>query len=189
MADFECLVVAIGRLKAMILNNQAKTGAEIKTIQEKMDTIQGKNDANQEEMKEEIKSGEAEMKATVNAILQKMKSWREETKAYTEKQEANPEGMRSAAEHPEVPKEEAAVKIVRALKKRYGDWNLAVRCCRQPQKQTQDNGGSQKRLATGCREMTHHAGVAWLKEHGHTGPTVEQRGRKSEPGTILQREP
>jgi hypothetical protein len=58
----------IGSLKAVILNNQAKTEGEIKTIQ-------GKTDANQEEMKEEIKSDQAEMNATVSDILQKMKSW------------------------------------------------------------------------------------------------------------------
>jgi hypothetical protein len=34
MADFIRLIAAIGGLKAMVHNNQAKIGAEIKTIQE-----------------------------------------------------------------------------------------------------------------------------------------------------------
>jgi hypothetical protein len=34
MADFECLVAPIGGLEAMIHNNQAKVGTEIKNIQE-----------------------------------------------------------------------------------------------------------------------------------------------------------
>jgi hypothetical protein len=55
--------------------------------------------ANQDEMKEETKFGQPEMKATVSAILQKMKSLREETKAYLEKREAIPEEM-SVAEYP-----------------------------------------------------------------------------------------
>jgi hypothetical protein len=52
------------------------------------------------------------MKATGSAVLRKMKSLQEETKAYPEKREANPEEMKSVAEHPEVPKEEAAVKLL-----------------------------------------------------------------------------
>jgi hypothetical protein len=40
------------------------------------------------------------------------------------------------AELKEVPKEEAAVKTVRALKKRYGDRHLAVGCHRLLQKWT-----------------------------------------------------
>jgi hypothetical protein len=49
------------------------------------------------------------MKATVSAILRKMKSWWEESKSCLEKLKANPEEMKSIVEHPEVPKEKAAV--------------------------------------------------------------------------------
>jgi hypothetical protein len=44
-------------------------------------------------MKDEIKFDQVEMEAAVSAILQKIKSWQEEMKAYPEKQEANPEEM------------------------------------------------------------------------------------------------
>jgi hypothetical protein len=52
--------------------------------------------------------------------------------------------MKSAAVHEEVPKEEAAVETIGALKKRYGDWHLAVGCRRQPTKRTQGDSGSRQ---------------------------------------------
>jgi hypothetical protein len=84
MVDFECLVADIGGFQAMIYNNQIKTEAEMKTIQGKMDNGKvmkaqvgsvSRIDANQEKKKEEIKTGQAEIKAAVSAILQKMNSW------------------------------------------------------------------------------------------------------------------
>jgi hypothetical protein len=45
--------------------------------------------------------------------------------------EANSEDKQTIAEQQEVSKEETAVKTVRALKKWYGDWHLAVGCRRQ----------------------------------------------------------
>jgi hypothetical protein len=88
--------------------------------------------------------------------------------AYLEKMEAHLEEMKSVAMHKEVPKEEAAVKTVRALKEQYGDWHLIVEYCRQLKKWTQGNGGSQKKLATACKGMTCCAGVARCKGCGHT---------------------
>jgi hypothetical protein len=40
--------------------------------------------------------------------------------------EANPEGIECVTVHEEVPKEEASVKTLGALKKRHGDQHLAV---------------------------------------------------------------
>jgi hypothetical protein len=60
------------------------------------------------------------MKATVSAILQETKFWREETKAYPEKRKVNSEEMKSVAEHPEVLIVEAAEKTVRALRSGLG---------------------------------------------------------------------
>jgi hypothetical protein len=74
MVDFIHLIAAIGGLEAVIHNNQAKIGAKI-TIQEEMKALVGSLASriitNQEEMKEEIKFGQVEMKAPVSAILQK----------------------------------------------------------------------------------------------------------------------
>jgi hypothetical protein len=56
-------------------HNKTKIGPEIKTIQEEMKAQVGfltsRIDANQEEMKEEIKSCQAEMEATVSTILKR----------------------------------------------------------------------------------------------------------------------
>jgi cell envelope opacity-associated protein A len=68
-------------------------------------------------------------------VVVEMRAWRKEMKAdqeaveaYPEKMEANPEEMKSVVVHEGVPKEEAAVKTLRALKKRHGDQRLAVGC-------------------------------------------------------------
>jgi hypothetical protein len=89
MADFEHLIAATGGLQAVIHNNQAKMGVEIKTIQDGQ---------------EGIKSGQAEMKVIVNAILQKMNSWQEEMKICPVEVEAmdleaNPEEKETVVEH------------------------------------------------------------------------------------------
>jgi hypothetical protein len=76
------------------------------------------------------------------------------------------------SEQQEVPKEEATMKTVRALKERYGDWYLAVEHCQHPQKWTHGDGGSWKMLTATFRGMTHHAGVAQHKGCDHTGPMV-----------------
>jgi hypothetical protein len=80
--------------------------------------------------------------------------------------EASPEEIESEVEH-EVPKAEATMKPVRALKKQHGDCNLAVGHCQKPKKQTQGNDESQKKLATACRGMTHIAIPAWHKGQGN----------------------
>jgi hypothetical protein len=62
--------------------------------------------------------------------------------------------------------EEAAVKPVRAQKKRCGDWQLAVRRHGQLKKWNQGNGGSWKKLTASCRGMIRRAIPAWNKGHG-----------------------
>jgi hypothetical protein len=64
---------------------------------------------------------------------------------------ANPEEMESDAVHEEVSKEEAAMKIVRALKKRYEDRHLTIMRHGQAKKRTQGDGGSRKKLTAACR--------------------------------------
>jgi hypothetical protein len=103
----------------------------------------------------------AEMKAILKASHEEMKA---EMKAHQEGMMAiiktGLEEMKSVAVHEEVPKEEATVKPVRAVKKRHRVWHLAAGCHGKPKEQTQGNGGSQKKLATIHRGMTRHAGVA-----------------------------
>jgi hypothetical protein len=94
----------------------------------------------------EMRAGHKEMMAGNRAWQKEMKANQEVTEAYPEKMEANPEEMKSEAEHQQVPKAEAEVEIIGALKEQYGDRHLAVKCRRQLRKQTQGDGGSQKKL-------------------------------------------
>jgi hypothetical protein len=81
--------------------------------------------------------------------------------------------------HDEVPKEEATVKTVGALKQQHGDQHLAIGCQDQLKKQTKGNGESWKKLAAACRRMTCHAGTARHKGHSRKGPMVEQTQQKN----------
>jgi hypothetical protein len=67
------------------------------------------------------------------------------------------------SEHPEVPKEEAAVKSFGSLKR-----HLAVGRHRKPRKRIQDSGGSRKKWAAGGG-MPRHAGMAPHKGRGRQG--------------------
>jgi hypothetical protein len=69
--------------------------------------------------------------------------------------EANREKSDAVAEHQEAPKQEAAVETIEALQDRCGDRHLAVGRRRQPNKRTQGDGGSRKKLAAACRRTTH----------------------------------
>jgi hypothetical protein len=99
-------------------------------------------------MKKEIKSGQEEIKSTVSTIQEKMDAWiaemgawQKETIACQELTEACLEGKKptsleaeSITVHEEVPKKKAAVNPIGTLKKRHGDWHLAVRQHGQPKK-------------------------------------------------------
>jgi hypothetical protein len=166
-----------------ILTKKEQLTELLKAMQEKMDANQAKTDINLKEMKEEML---AKMEVRIEANNKKFEvlqgtliSWLDAHHAKTEanheelmaamkashermiaKMEANPEEMKSVVVHDEVPKEEATVKTVRALKKRHGVQHLAVGRLRKPKERTQGKGGSQRKLATARRGMTHHAGEA-----------------------------
>jgi hypothetical protein len=161
--------------------------AEIKADQEDL-----------KEMREEIKSGQVEMKSTVSAIEEEMDAWianmrdgrkeviacQETTEARLEYKEPTLVDMESEAEYQEVPKEEAEVKSSGAVKKRHRGWHLAVGCHGKPKEPTQGNCGSQRKLAATSRKMTHGAGdmvargmtkSVWYKKprkDGHSGRDV-----------------
>jgi hypothetical protein len=61
--------------------------------------------------------------------------------------------MESGMEHQEGPKEDAAVKLARGLRKQHRDWNLAAEHSGQPEERTQGNCGAHKKLATAGRKM------------------------------------
>jgi hypothetical protein len=78
--------------------------------------------------------------------------------------------LEAVVEQQDVPKEEAAVKTIRALENRYGDWHLAVGSRRQLKKWIQGDGGSWQELATAQRRLTSIAIPAQRKGHSCQGP-------------------
>jgi hypothetical protein len=130
----------------------------------------------------------------MDASLEEMKAWQKEMRACQEAAEACLESkeptsveIESKLEHQEVPKEEALVETFGALKDWYVDQYLAVECCRQPKKRTQGNGGSQKKLATTHRQMTHRAIPVHCRGHGHKGPDRDSVARGASKGRMLER--
>jgi hypothetical protein len=110
-----------------------------------MDTNQAKMDTNQAEMKANQANTDASLREMKEEMLVKLDAHYERMMArmdyQLEKMEATEE-IESKAEHDRVPKEEAAVETVRALKEWYRDRHLAVMRRCQRKKQTQGNGGS-----------------------------------------------
>jgi hypothetical protein len=70
-----------------------------------------------------IDVNQEEMKAMLDVCLEEI--------------EANPGELQSVVVHQEVPKGEATVEMIGALKDRPGDWHLAVGRCQQMKKWTQ----------------------------------------------------
>jgi hypothetical protein len=103
-----------------------------------------------------------------------MKSWREEMKACPEKRDAIPEETDVAAERQKIPKEEAVVETIGAMK----DRRLAVRRHGRPRKRTQGDGGSRQKSAAARRRMARRAVPARRQDRTHKRPTVEKRKLK-----------
>jgi hypothetical protein len=80
--------------------------------------------------------------------------------------EANPEDIKSVAEQQKVPKEEAAVETIGALKDQYGNRHLAVGRHQKSKKPAQVDGESRKKLAASSRRRTHLAVSTPRKIHG-----------------------
>jgi hypothetical protein len=180
---------------------------DLQNMQEMMDANQTKTDDNQEgmdidlkETREEIKSGQAEMKSIVNAFQEKMdasianrKEDRKETMSCQvtttcheatdtdlENIEPDPGTMQSVEEHQEIPKEAAAVMPVGGLGKRRRDRNLAAGRRQKPKGRFQASRESRRRLTVAGRKMSRHSRVAWRKRklfkkigtQGNCGPRM-----------------
>jgi oligoribonuclease (3'-5' exoribonuclease) len=126
---------------------EAKVDSEIETIRETMDANQENTDAYQEKMDD----GQEETKAQVGSLASRIDANQEEMKAMLdaclELVKAYPGELQSVAVHQEVPKDEAALEIIGALKDRPADRYLAVGCRRQTKRRTQGDGGSRQMLA------------------------------------------
>jgi hypothetical protein len=109
-------------------------------------------------------------KRTWDAWIVNMRDDRKETMACLETMEVcldskkpNLEEMLSEAEHQEVLKEHATVETGKVPNKRHRGQNLAAAHRQKSKERTQGNCGSQKKLVTARRRMTHCAAVARLK--------------------------
>jgi uncharacterized protein (DUF885 family) len=78
----------IQQMLELLLANQAKAEADREELKGMMNATQERMDANTKSMREDIKSGQAEMRSTIGAIEEKMDAWianrkddREETTA------------------------------------------------------------------------------------------------------------
>jgi hypothetical protein len=167
----------------------ARLEAKIDVNQTKTDEDQERMGINLKEMGEEIKSGQAEMKSTVNAFPEKMdasianrmddleceepisadmKTCQETTpchkarEADTEKTEPDPGMMQSIEEHQEISKGDPKVMPVGGLRKRHRDRNLAMGLHQKPKERIWGYCGSRKRVTIASRRnMSRHARVAW----------------------------
>jgi hypothetical protein len=108
-------------------------------------------------------------------------------KANQEAMGVDPEEMKSVMEHQGVPKEGAAVEMIGALKERYRDWHLSIGHRQQPKKRAQGDGGSWKKLAAACRQMTHHAIPASRRGHGRRCSSRVSVAREARKGSTLKR--
>jgi hypothetical protein len=102
-------------------------------VMENIKTNQAKRDINLKEMRDELKSGQAEMRSTVNAWIAGMKDDRREImscqvmmEACLDSKEPNLEDTESKVEHQEVPMDEAAVKSLGTMKTWHRGRHLAA---------------------------------------------------------------
>jgi hypothetical protein len=95
----------------------------------------------EEEMLTKMEINEEIMIAKMNTHQERMYSWLDILESYQEKMAAMEE-IKSKLEHQEVTKEEGTVETLGALKKRHGDWHVAIAHHDQPKKRTLCNGGS-----------------------------------------------
>jgi hypothetical protein len=102
--------------------------------EEMLTKMELKADSHREKLMAIMKAGKEKIEAMRMACL-------EMTEACLESKVPTSLEIKSEAEHQDVPKGEAAVETVRALKKRYGYRNLTAGRLRKPKKRNQGNGG------------------------------------------------
>jgi hypothetical protein len=181
----------VPRMEAHRKTDRGKMKQEIRSHREhmqqmmvRMDASQAMVDDNLRKMKEEMRSGQVEIKSTVSAFEEKMEAWIADVKACPEVMEANPEKrdpnpeklepspekmetnpvkMTSVAVHEEFHTEDATVRSSGTVRRRHRGWHVAAKWRGEPKKLTQGHCGSQGKLAAACRKVSRHARVAWHK--------------------------
>jgi hypothetical protein len=120
-------------------------------------------------MQEKMVSHHEEIMEEMRVWWKEMKAYRDASEVHSQKMEASPEEMKSVAVHEEVLKEEALVNIVGTLKERYRDQHLTIWRRRQAKKRTQGNGRSRKKFAAFRRGLTCCVVPARHKGQGRQG--------------------
>jgi hypothetical protein len=156
--------------------NQAKAAKQEEILAQRS----ARMDKNLNEMREEIKSGQAEIRSTIcafrselketiqhemKAVIQPMRSELGKTTACNEATdfEPNPGMMQSIEEHQEIPKGEAAVMPVGEPRKRRRVCNLAAERRQKTRERAQGYSESRRKSAAACRKVFRRAKVAWRK--------------------------
>jgi hypothetical protein len=174
----------------MYINNRGPVPNE--RMEAKMDSSQERTNANPEETKATIRSGQEEMiKAITGASRESKEACEEKTKALPETTEACPEMTPGCLEEEkeqapeeieamekswEVPEGAADEEKFGATVDRAGELRLAVRRHRQRKKRAQVNGGPRQKFAAATRgRFTGHAVPAMRKGHVRRGPGMKYR--------------
>jgi sirohydrochlorin ferrochelatase len=118
MADFKCLVAAIGRLHAMVQKNQERLEASVDAHEKRMEAWQ----------------------KLMTVCLGKME-------ACLGRKESAPVEMANIVSHLEGSNGVTCEAMIGATDSRSRDWRLAVGRCQHPKKWTQHDGGPQQKLA------------------------------------------
>jgi hypothetical protein len=145
----------------------AKIDTNMKNNQEMLAKVEANEERMKDSLREDIKSGQTVMRSTVSALAQMtgalitgMKDGRKErtacqvtTEAWLECKEPTSVNMAFEAEHQVFPKEAAAVRSSKAMKKRYRGRNVATEHHQKPKERTSGNCGSLKKLTVINRKM------------------------------------
>jgi hypothetical protein len=188
MANIDAEMEAIrAETKAMrdkgMKTNRESDQEELKGIIEEMNAkAGGKQEEMLVRMREEIKSGQAEMKSIIctfgcelketlqrvmRAAIKSVGSELDETTACQEAHETEPDQrmMQSAEERQKIRKEEAAVMPAGEPRKQLMVCDLAAERSQKRKERTQENRGSRRKSAAACRKVARRSKVAWRKRN------------------------
>jgi hypothetical protein len=179
----------LSRINASMKKQMQEMMASMKSNQDllarleaRIETNREKDQENLKEIREEIKSGQAEMRFSVcvmrseleetihhrmKAVLQPIRPELNETTACNRATETEPDPrmMQSVEEHQEAPKEDTVVMPVRGPRKRHRVCNLAVERRQKREKRAQGNCEYRRKSAVACRKVSRCAEVAWRKRN------------------------
>jgi hypothetical protein len=147
-------------------------------LEARIETNRGKDREDLKEMREEIKSGHAEMRSTVcamrseleetvqhemRALIQPIRSKLDETTACNKATETKLDPVHKGASGD--PKGESAMILVGEPRKRRRVCNLAAERRQKRKERTRGYRGSGRKLAAACKRASRRAKVAWRKRN------------------------